>query len=107
MDVITVIGLAALVYWLTDALKEASAGAWKSLVGRLIAAAAGIAGVFIYAETGWAHGLDLSGITLDTADAWEKVLIGLSIAASAGVGSDTLRAINPADPTVRSRFGER
>lgn len=107
MDVITVLGLAALAYWTTDLLKEATNGAWRSVLTRAVAAAAGIAATFVYAETDWAIGLELSGITLDAADAWEKVLVGLSIAAGSGTLSDTLRAVNPADPSVRSRFGER
>ncbi len=89
--------LGALVYKFVDFLKFVRARNWNAAVTQLVAWAAGILAITLFANSDFASGIDFSGKTLDSLNFLSQVIIGLSATSLFSAFYDVKRAIDNTD----------
>jgi hypothetical protein len=108
MEFVPILALGTLVFMLVVFLKNLTAKDWGAVVTQLIAWGAGIAGVFLMAETSFAGGISIGDQSLADLSFWSKVLIGLLATSLLSVGNEFKKAIDHSDSAaVPQWFGGR
>ena len=97
MEFVPVLVLGALVLKFTDFLKLVRAKDVSGTLTQLSAWGSGILGVTLFAHSDFAAGIPVGESTLAALNGWSLVLVGLSIASTAGVGYDFKRALDSSD----------
>jgi len=100
METLPAVGLAVVIYWLMTLAKNVTNRNWNGTLTQVVAGVVGVAAVCIYAQTDWAEAVNVGEETLATINGWELALLGVTLGAGAGAGSDVLRAVNTSDPSV-------
>lgn len=97
MEFVPFVVLLALVKKIVDFFKMASGGDMNGAVTQLVAWGAGVAAVMLFAQSDWADGIQVADHALSTLNAWSQFIVGMTIASSAGVVTDTIKAIDNTD----------
>jgi hypothetical protein len=94
MEFVPALALVALLLKFIDFLKSASARDVNAVVTQLVAWVSGIVVVLLFAQTDFAGSIEINGTTLGLLNAWSQVIVGLTLASTASVVSDGLRAVD-------------
>lgn len=97
MEFVPVAVLASLVLKFTDFGKLVSAKNWSGVTTQLVAWGSGILATFLFASSDFAGGIEVGAGTLATLNGASLVLVGMSIASTAGVVYDVKRAVDSSD----------
>ncbi len=89
--------LGALVYKFVDFLKFVKAKDWNAAGTQLVAWAAGIVAITLFANSDFAAGIDLGGRSLDSLNFVSQVIVGLSATSLFSSFYDVKRAIDNTD----------
>jgi len=85
--------LLGVVLVLTQAVKKITNERLPSWATPLVAMAIGIIAVFLVGETDWADKQIVNDLTLDSINAWSKVVAGIMLGGGAGLATEALRAV--------------
>lgn len=108
MEFVPALALLALVKKLVDFLRYATSRDVNAVVTQLTAWVAGVGGLFLAAQTDWANGIEVGGQSLHTLGGWSLVFVGLTVASTAGVVTDTLKSVdNHTDARIPPLMGDR
>lgn len=97
MEVLSVISLTALVYTLTQWLKSVTNGQWNAVLTQVVAWAAGVIGVVLYAHSAWGPGVHVGSVSLASLNGVSQVLVGLGVASTASAAHDAKKAVDNSD----------
>lgn len=86
--------LGSLVFSFVNFLRWLTSADWKPVINQLVAWAAGLAAVFLVAGTQWAAGINLMTVTLDQANIFEKVILGLVVASVYSPIAQVIKAVD-------------
>jgi hypothetical protein len=98
------IPLGILIYWITDAVKDATNKNWNGLITRVVAVVASFIAIALYAHSSIDLGGEVgkTGHDLISQLSWnDQLLLSVVFAATAGTGNDILRTFNHNDYTVK------
>jgi hypothetical protein len=101
---VPMLALVALVKKIVDFGKSVTNGDANAIVTQLVAWTAGVLAVVLFAKTDFAASVSFGDWNLAAMNFWTQLTVGLTIASSAGVVTDTLQAVNPADPRVDKKL---
>lgn len=91
-DFVPAAAFVAFVYALINTLKYLSAKDWTSARTQLIVWAAGVGGAFVFAQTAWAAGVEVGGVSIAAMSSWDLAFFGLTFVSGASVLKDYLKA---------------
>lgn len=95
MEVFVAMGaLLAMVKNLTDLVRRATSGDVKGALTILMAYVLGVGTVFLFAASDYADSMDFGGMSLGSANAFSKIIIGVAVGAAAGLAKDVLKAVD-------------
>lgn len=100
MDVVPIVLLTSLVKKLVDTAKYASNGDTNAVVTQVLGWVSGVVATFLTASTDFAADIAFQDVALADANAWTLLLLGLTIGSAAGVGWDTLKALDGTNSAV-------
>jgi hypothetical protein len=94
MDFVPLLAMSAFVKKVVDMVKFLAAGDVNAIVTQLVAWVAGIAAVFIAAKSDFGSQMVINQSALSSLNNWALAFTGLVLASIAGVGWDTISAID-------------
>lgn len=94
MEFVPVAAMAVLSLKLIDFLRYLRAGDLNGVFTQIAAWIAGVAVVFLVAQTDWASGVAVGDMNLATLNAWSLVFYGLSVGSGGSVVKDVLKAVD-------------
>ncbi len=94
MEFVPAVAAIALIMKLIDFTRYARARDVNGIVTQLATWLAGILVFLLVAQTTWAKGITLAGQTMDRLGFWSLVFAGVSVASTASVVKDTLKAVD-------------
>lgn len=100
MEFIPVVIMAALIAKLIDFGKALSNRDGNAAVTQLVAWAAGVLIVVLFARSDFANGVAYGGVVLENMNLWTQIIVGMAVSSVASVGNDVRQAV---DSTVQTR----
>jgi hypothetical protein len=100
MEFVPVLVMSSAVKKLVDFVKYATNADINALVTQLTAWLSGIAVSFVAGNSDWAQGVEINGALLGELNGWSKVLVGFALASTAGVGWDTIKALDSSNSAI-------
>lgn len=94
MDFVPLLAMSAFVKKVVDMVKFVAAGDVNAVVTQLVAWVAGIAAVFLAAKSDFGSQMVINQLALSSLNNWALAFTGLVLASIAGVGWDTISAID-------------
>lgn len=94
MDFIPLVLVASVIKKVIDFVKYLAGGDVNAVVTQLVAWAAGVGMAFLTANSDYGTEIMVNGRSLSSLNGWALTLLGLNIASLAGVGWDTIKAID-------------
>lgn len=94
MEFVPAIALLALVKKFIDFLRYATSRDTNAVITQLTAWVSGVGGLFLAAQTEWANGIEVGGQSLHNLSGWSLVFVGLTVASTASVVTDTLKSVD-------------
>lgn len=94
MEFVPALAVLFLVKKIIDTLRYATSRDVNGVTTQLITWVAGVASVLLAAQTAWANGIEVGGMSLHQLNTWSQVFVGLTVASGASVVTDTLKAVD-------------
>lgn len=95
--VVPAFGLVSMIYAFIDFGRFLTNADWASVKTQVVAWAAGVGAVFLWAQTDMAETYSLAGQNLSKMDGWSLFAAGLGAASAAGVGYKAKQAFDNSD----------
>lgn len=100
MEFVPLLVMSAAVKKLVDFVKYVLNVDVNAAVTQLTAWGSGVIVTAVGAHSDWASTLNINGHTLDTLNGWSQVLVGFVIASTAGVGWDSIKALDNTNSSI-------
>jgi len=94
MDFVPLVVMTAIVKKIVDVAKYVANADYNAVVTQLVGWLAGAFTVWMAAEADFTKNLQINGVSLDSLNAWSILMAGFAMASTAGLGWDTLKAID-------------
>lgn len=88
------LALGALVFAFTNWVRYIRAHNFNGVLTQFLVWLSGVAAVMLTAQSDWADGIHVGGLTLGSTNAWSQVLVGITIASQPTVVNEALKAID-------------
>lgn len=99
MEFIPVAIMAALIAKLVDFGKALSNRDGNAAVTQLVAWAAGVLTVILFARSDFANGITYGGVVLENMNLWSQIIVGMAVSSVASVANDVRQSL---DSTVQT-----
>lgn len=97
MPLVPLVALGTIVFSFVNFLKFVSGKQWNAALTQVIAWCAGIAGIFLMAETQFASGISVGDTRLDVLDGASKLVLGLVATSLLSTVNEIKKAIDNTD----------
>lgn len=100
MEFVPLLVMSALVKKVVDFCKYAANGDINAVVTQVVAWLAGVAVTLAAAQSDFGAAIVVNGTTLGMLNVWSQALIGVNLAAAAGVGWDAIKAVDASNSAI-------
>lgn len=100
MEFVPMVVLSALIKKLMDFAKYAANGDVNAVITQVCSWAAGILVAFVAANSDFGDAVAVNGMALGSLNGWSLAIVGVTLASTAGIGWDTLKAIDSSNSAV-------